>query len=422
MQIFMEAQKVFVSIVLDKRRQKKNGTYPVKLRVFTNYPRRQVLYPTAFVFSEQDFFAVWESKKIRTEDRPKRNKLLAIENKALELVEGMKNFSFEEFEKFLYKKPSLDSLDVFTHYDDIVRRNTDFGSISTAEKYHLSKKCIQSFLAFKGIKNERLNFGEITISFLEEFRHYCEKYRNMAPATIGIYLRNLRTIYRIGIKKGLVPQEDYPFLKGEGFKIPTSQKVNKALSLDELKTLWDTEPENENQARAKDFWFFSYYAYGMNIRDICELKHTSVEKESFNYERAKTRNTKKMREKKSVPLTPHLRAIIKRQKKTDSEYLFGIIHSDDSPTKTRQKIHQFNKTVNKHFRKFALHAGIDAEFAKQIGTYHARHSFCSVAIQKGKSVALISEILHDGNLKVTQNYINSFPKEYYKDLSNDLAL
>jgi site-specific recombinase XerD len=76
--------------------------------------------------------------------------------------------------------------------------------------------------------------------------------------------------------------------------------------------------------------------------------------------------------------------------------------------------------VNHHFRSFAKAAGLEPSFAEQIGTYHARHSFATVAIMKGKSIALVSEILHDGNLKVTENYINSFPKEAFKELSNDL--
>jgi hypothetical protein len=37
---------VFISLFLDKRRALRNGKYPVKLRVFTPYPRMQKLYPT----------------------------------------------------------------------------------------------------------------------------------------------------------------------------------------------------------------------------------------------------------------------------------------------------------------------------------------------------------------------------------------
>ncbi len=76
--------------------------------------------------------------------------------------------------------------------------------------------------------------------------------------------------------------------------------------------------------------------------------------------------------------------------------------------------------LNHHFRTFAKYAEIKASFANQIGTYHTRISFATVSIQKGAPIALISEILHDGNLKMKENYINSFPKEAFKELSNDL--
>jgi site-specific recombinase XerD len=87
-----------------------------------------------------------------------------------------------------------------------------------------------------------------------------------------------------------------------------------------------------------------------------------------------------------------------------------------------EKIKLFNRLINKYFREFALFAGIDKSLAEHIGTYHARHSFATIAVRKGHSIALISEILHDGNLKVTENYINSFPKDVFKALSEGMEL
>jgi len=43
-------------------------------------------------------------------------------------------------------------------------------------------------------------------------------------------------------------------------------------------------------------------------------------------------------------------------------------------------------------------------------------------VRKGVSVALISEILHNGNLATTQSYLNSFPKDDYSKLSNEMEL
>jgi integrase len=142
--------------------------------------------------------------------------------------------------------------------------------------------------------------------------------------------------------------------------------------------------------------------------------------DSIQYVRAKTKNTKKERKVNQVPINNSLRQIIERQRNPESNFLFGILDENDTPKQISNKIKNLNDFINKHFRAFAKAAGIDPSFANNIGTYYARHSFATISIRKGKSFALISEILHDGNLKVTQNYINSFPKESFKELSNDL--
>ncbi len=413
-------KKITVSIILDKRRKKKNETYPVKLSVFCPHPKKQKYYSTIFEFSENEFKSIWETTKPRKEHQKNRKKLFALQNKANTIIDDLKHFSFESFEKIMFDIQNADYKNVFSVFDEVTKLKIDLGAISTAEKYESAKRCIMAYLKYNG-KPETLLFESINVSFLNKFTSYCENIKGLSAATIGIYLRNLRAVYNIAIKKGAISLEDYPFLK-DSFSIPTSKKINKALTEAELKLLWHTTPENEQQEMAKDFWFFSYYSYGMNVRDISELTHKSVQKDNFSYVRAKTKNTKKERTIKQVPLTDTLKQIIERRKNTDSEFLFGILNKDDTPQQKHDKIKAFTNFINKNFRAFALFSGIDEQLAKQIGTYYARHSFATVSIIKGFSVALISEILHDGNLAVTENYINSFPQEAFKKLSEDMEL
>lgn len=411
--------RIFVSITLDKRRLKQNGKYPVKLQVFQSEPRRQKLYPTVFEFTEKDFQAIWETRKPREENKEERRKLEALEARAYKIIEAIEPFSFDTFEAKLHNNSKSDDKNAFHIFDEIEMRKLEIGSISTAEKYRLAKKSFQSYLRFKSQNPGSLTFDKITSQFLESYKSYCENTRNLSAATIGIYLRNLRAVYKIAIKKGTATFDKYPFLK-EDFVIPSSKKVNKALTEIQLKQLWESKPNTREQERAKDFWFFSYFTYGMNTRDVCELKHTSIKGDTIQYVRAKTKNTKKERVIKEVPITNSIKQIIERQKVENSIFLFGVLDESDNPIVKHEKIKNFNKVLNHHFRLFAKDCGIEEELAKQIGTYHARHSFATIAIRKGKSVALISEILHDGNLKVTQSYINSFPKEDFQELSSQL--
>lgn len=417
----MQMKNVSVSIVLDKRRIKANNKFPVKLRIFQSLPRNQKLYSTIYDFSEKEFASIWETTKPRNEYKEIRKELVSLELTANKTIDSLKRFTFESFESSFFNVSNSDFTNVFTIYDEVIKTKLETGAISTAEKYELSKRCIQSYLEYKAKKTDKLLIDTIDVQFLENVKFYCQSIKGLSPATIGIYLRNLRSIYRIAIKKGVASIENYPF-NNDSFSIPTSKKVNKALTKDELKLLWNTAPNSDKQAIAKDFWFFSYYSYGMNTKDISELKHSSIEHDSFYYERAKTRNTKKERTIKQVPITNTLRQIIERRKNHNSEYLFGILDDAHNEKQKHNTIKLFNRTINKYFREFALSAGINEQLGVQLGTYHARHSFASIAVQSGTSHALISEILHDGNLKTTENYINSFPKKVFSELSESMDL
>lgn len=420
----MQMENVSVSIVLDKRYKKANNKFPVKLRIYQSFLKsrgKQKYYSTVFEFTESEFQSIWETTKPRKEHKDNRQKLLSLEMQANDAINQLKHFSFDAFESKMYNKVNTNYSNLFSVFSELIAEKSKTGAISTAEKYTLAKVSLQNYLKYKGIKTETLPIDKVNISFLKDYSFYCENIKGLSIATKGIYLRNLRSVYRIAMNKGAVSPESYPFGEDK-FSIPSSDKVNKALTEQDLKLLWNTEPQSEKQAIAKDFWFFSYYSYGMNIKDICELKHSSINGNSFFYVRAKTKTTKKKRITKEVPITNSLKQIIERQKNTKSEYLFGIINDADTPKEKHAKIHNFNKVIVKHFREFAKYAGLNEDFADQLGTYHARHSFATVAIRNGKSIALISEILHDGNLQVTQNYINTFPKETFKQLSNEMEL
>ena len=91
----------FVSIYLDIRRPKASGKFPVKLRVFTPHPRKQMLYSTKkeFEFTETEFKSIWETTKPRIDHKTIRNEIKAIELRAEDIAKTIKPFSFLVFEK-----------------------------------------------------------------------------------------------------------------------------------------------------------------------------------------------------------------------------------------------------------------------------------------------------------------------------------
>jgi len=83
---------ISISIYLDKRRVKKNGNYPVKLRVFLKNPRKQKFYPTQYDFTEIEFDKIFNAKKLSKEQKNIKMNLQALEAKAYKLAEKIRPF------------------------------------------------------------------------------------------------------------------------------------------------------------------------------------------------------------------------------------------------------------------------------------------------------------------------------------------
>jgi hypothetical protein len=65
--------KAVVSIYHDTRHQKKDGTYPVKIRVYDG--RSTKFHPTGIDLSESEFIKVKAGKKVTGELLEKKNKI-----------------------------------------------------------------------------------------------------------------------------------------------------------------------------------------------------------------------------------------------------------------------------------------------------------------------------------------------------------
>ena len=68
---------------------------------------------------------------------------------------------------------------------------------------------------------------------------------------------------------------------------------------------------------------------------------------------------------------------------------------------------QLTKTINKYIQRIAKKLDIP----HHVTTYSARHSFATVLKRSGANIAMISDLLGHSDLKVTQNYLDSFENE-----------
>jgi len=412
-------KECFISMWLDNRRPKANGKCPVKLRVFTSHPRKQMLYNTAFEFTPGEFKSIWETLKPREDLKPIRNKIRAVESLAIDIAGEIKPFSFSQFEKKLLRNTG-DGTDVIYQYEQIISKFKAQGAISTASGYELSLKSIKDFIThLKGKEPTKIDFGTITPEWLQKYETYMINDLERSRTTVSIYVRALRAVFNTAIRDKEIDVEIYPFGKNK-YQPPKVRNVKKALGNEQLKKLFDSKPKTIEQSKAKDFWFFSYTCNGMNIKDIALLKYKDIQEDKIIFYRAKTINTSKTDLKPvTIYLNDYITTIIKKygNKNTNkNEYIFPIISSEDTETIKYSKIKNFTKFINQNLKLLAANEGLSAD----ISTYWARHSFATNSIRKGASMEYVMEALSHNNLKTTIGYFAGFEDKDKKEFAKNL--
>ncbi len=404
----------FISIYLDKRRVKQSNKYPVRLRVFTPQPRKQKFYTTSFDFTPSEFKAIWEVEKPRNlEHRKIKQQLKSLEVKAYEIADKLSVFNFDDFERMLYGGKEPKQLDVNYYYEKAIAQYEQNDKLGTASNYELSLK---SLISFHG--KDRVEFNRITPQWLRDYEKHMVDKKGLSRTTVGIYLRPLRAVFNAAIAEETISQDLYPFGKRK-YVIPAPKGVKKALSKDELKRLWETEPATPEQVEAKDFFFFSYSCNGMNIRDIANLKYENISGDILRFRRIKTSSTNADQAAVIVYLNDFTQAVINKYGKQlpqPKDYVFNIIESTDSSKEIRRKVQNFVRFVNQHFLKFAKSAGVN----EKVSTYWARHSFATNAIRSGASMEYVSEALTHSSLNTTRSYFAGFEDEKKKEIARKL--
>lgn len=416
----------FISLVLDTRRALKNGKYPVKLRVYTPQPKKQKLYSTVFEYSIKDFQSIWETVKPRNEHKEAKREMQAVESKATETAKELKPFTFEQFEKKLYRKAG-EGENVFYQYELAIKSLTENEQLGTANTYELSLKSLKQYASYlKGKEVTRLLFSEITSKWLNSYERFMieppkgnDKLKARSLTTVSMYLRALRTVFNTAIDDKEIDADIYPFGKRK-YQVPAVRSVKKALSKEQLKQLFDAKPNTPEQQRAKDFWFFSYSCNGMNIKDIALLRYKDLQEQKLIFYRAKTINTSKTDLKPvTVYLTDYAKEVIEKygnRNKAPECLIFPIINEVNEAGEKQRAIKNFTKFINQNLKKLALNNGITGE----ISTYWARHSFATNAIRSGASMEFVSEALSHSNLKITQGYFSGFEDKDKKELMENL--
>lgn len=415
----MQISKPSVAIFQDTRRSKKDGTYPVKLRI--TYERIPKYYNIGVDVSEENFNLIENSsllKQLKNSILKKELLILklkcdSIRTKATDLIKEIDEFSFEAFEDKLFnKKLPQKRAELFDYYEKNIENLLKEERVGTASSYRCAMNSLRKF-------NPELKFKDINPVCLKSFERWMLENGN-SISTVGIYLRPLRMIFNAAIADGIIIRDIYPFGLRK-YKIPSSKNTKKALTSAEIRLLLDYKPiEGTWYDKAKDFFIFSYYCNGMNMKDILHLKRRDLDKGYIRFTRAKTINTNRLNNSKiSIYVTEQVNTIIEKWQNTSNDlddYLFPFLVNSTTPLKRQSDTKQFIRMVNTYLKEIAIQLEID----KPITTYYARHSFATRLKRIGTSTEKISESLGHSNIRTTSSYLDSFDDDSKKELALSL--
>ena len=397
-------------IVLDTRRLKKDKTYPVKLRITFN--RTPKYYNTGYSYSSSDFNSIMGSKP-RGTLKERKLELNAIEKRARDIIEETKNiFSFEIFEK-KFRTNSNEYQNVYYVLQAYANELEKEERFKSASSHNLTIRSLKSFS-----KKKKLSFHDITPKFLKSYQKFMLE-NGKSITTVGIYLRNYRTVLNKAIREGIVKEELYPFGRGK-YIIPRGKNPKKSLTLKEIKIIYEYKPTPESTEHfCRDMWIFSYLCNGLNIKDIFSLKYKDIQTGKIYVKRAKTANSNSDSKIIDIIITDEIRTILEtwgNKPKYIDNYVFPVLSNEFSALTKYKVINNKTSLINKNIKIIAKKLGIE----QSVSTITARHSFATILKRSGVNTSYISDAMGHQNTKTTENYLAGFEDDAKKEISKKL--
>ncbi|MDU6602418.1 MAG: site-specific integrase [Bacteroides stercoris] len=349
-----------VKFYLDKRRQKKDGTYPIKLNVFHN---KQIMIATQLSASEKE----WNGNEysVRAQNYKPRNIVArGIINKAetviftLEQQEKLKSTTDKALKKLIEDAISskVENQKTFLYYlDEFVSKKTNQGTKSI---YTTTRNKIEEYDSY-------CTFESMDKSWLENFEAWMAK--TMKVNAYAIHLRNIRSVFNYAIDEEYTTL--YPFRR---FSIKKEETRKRSLTAEQLRLLRDY-PCEEYQIRYRDMFMLMFYLIGVNAADLFNAKHSALVNGRFEYKRAKTGKLY------SIKVEPEAQAIIEKYKGKD--YLLNIM---DDYGNYKDFLHRMGiglKQIGETERKGLGGKKSRNPLFPDLSSYWARHTWATVAAE-----------------------------------------
>lgn len=394
---------VSVIAVLDRRRRKKNGLFPVKIEVVHMGSQR-------YFRTGQDVSAeTWENRSW------KRN----IPEEYYEILDSFDRIKTEVKRLVTAGRFSLPALDGALRKGrqaDLIRCLSDKmaaflanGQVNSYYRYRSTARALERM----GVRS--LPIDEVTTEWLRSF-HVFLRGEGKGNATINIYMSALKAVLSESVRNGLMEPGRMPFGRGK-YTLPPSSPRDVALKDVHISRIMSYKG-TVSEEKYRDLWLFSYLCNGINFRDMLFLKYRDIIDGEICFIRSKTSCSRPHLIRCTV--TPMMDRIIRRWGNENDgsrdTYIFRYAKGGETPMETVRLVRKVTYLCNKYLKRIAENLGIP-----HLTVGSARHSFATVLYRRGVDISLISECLGHSSVAITQNYLSGSDPSSRKRMAAILA-
>ena len=403
-------EHVTVNTLYDVRRVKKDGSYPVYIRVCCRHDK--LYLPTGISLTPDDYAKALIVKTGSTKICKAKAQVGQVFKKVNDAVDALiaeNNFTFENLKNILAgpqksQDKTVTLLEYWKEFGD--SKNTE----KTREQYlnalksfyrflgcnvtcHIKRRTKERTLEVKG-KNNKVTPSYVTESVIKLWDASMEK-AGLSTSTRSIYLRALRAVMnslgqnnvisktpKFTIKQGTRRKEDF---------IPVSDIVK------------IRDYKKGPGKKAADWWIILYLCNGSNLKDIAQLtwSEDAIYGSEFSYVRAKIEN--KVPVIVNIPITEPLRVLLNKYASAPNlgtRVFPQILLQAETPRQIDYRVHDFNRIIRQGMQKVCAELDI-----RPVTASTARNSYITTLTWHGISDAFIDSMVgHVDTKNVLRGY------------------
>lgn len=400
-----------ITLSLDKRRPKKDGSYPLIFRLSHQGQTTNIGTKISIPASDwnnrtrkikKTYKGVNSVVRLNNElDKKKADFLDCIND--LDEVKQLNFLSIKELKNHLTQRK--DSSDFCGFTEHLIAQMIESNKFGNARIYKHTLSALKSFTG-----KEHIQFEEITYGFLKKLEIAHLKKGNSING-LSTYLRTLRSIYNKAINQGLVGQELYPF---QQYKIKSEPTAKRAIPLEKIKKILNLNLEVDSSLfDTRNYFIASYLMNGISFIDMAFLRVRNIVDGRIQYKRQKTARPY------DIKLTDQISSILRfylEGKKSD-DFIFPIITRENSLDQYND-VRWARKRYNKNLKEIAKLCQIE----ENLTSYVSRHSMATNLILKDVPINALSKMLGHNKLSTTQIYIKGLPTHIMDEYQERLEI